>query len=93
MLTRLAFVASLFSLSLCSKQKLKNNKCPSCGTMAAPYKITVSEFAAQFGKCAPANCSMNCSTICRKWKELDVPPSRMVRCTWCNAAFWQGREV
>lgn len=54
--------------------KARNNECPSCGTMAAPYSNPDKGGMA----CVGLNGDMPCG-----------PPSIITRCNRCNAAFWQ----
>ena len=80
-----------------SKQKPKNNQCPVCGTMATAFKqLTVEEYAATHGPCAPvghAEGNMLAVSTCRSWTKDDISQSQMVRCK-CggSAAFFQDAE-
>lgn len=66
---------------LTRKVKPANGECPVCGTMRTE-KIAPSN--------SPCNGSTGSNTDCLTITNMKV--SAMVRCSFCNAAFWQDSE-
>jgi hypothetical protein len=75
------------------KRKPRNNECPECGTMAAPYvRQTQSEWAHQNNVTCmspPSSGGSTLSVCIGPSNEKFGPVQNLTRCMNCNAAFWQ----
>lgn len=70
--------------------KPQNNECPVCGTMATPF--TREKWAEDANKRWPCAGTPAGSSMCSQATPEQAPKSGVIRCEYCNAAFWQDTQ-